>query len=254
MKRYTRDRSRPCKWNHIKWFYTVRYTKLLMAYRLFIYMQHFLLHNLVKRCIRAIGHRWAQVELGPELQQHGCLRSESSAVGAVYWAEASWAEPMLTGKSFGKLFKTRNIYCKQIARVYMLFLQVLAGHHVMYIIARSKTPWAASWKASWPRQETWGNWCVNSRPSTRIQRLFSVSFYMGCLMPSTKSYKYNPSFSNNQSQPLQVKRTTASSQPRCVTTLEAEIKKVDAQYDLCNEAWAKGEADKFKTPELPDLE
>ena len=36
-------------------------------------------------------------------------------------------------------------------------------------------------------------------------------------------------------------------------TLEGEIKKVDAQYDLCNEAWARGEADKFATEELLDL-
>lgn len=35
-------------------------------------------------------------------------------------------------------------------------------------------------------------------------------------------------------------------------TLENEIKKVDAQYDLCNEAWARGEADKFATDELLD--
>lgn len=31
----------------------------------------------------------------------------------------------------------------------------------------------------------------------------------------------------------------------CAKTLEAEIKKIDAQYDLCNEAWAKGEQEKF---------
>lgn len=40
--------------------------------------------------------------------------------------------------------------------------------------------------------------------------------------------------------------------PRCAKTLEAEIKKIDAQYDLCNEAWAKGEQDKFWGDELLD--
>ena len=40
--------------------------------------------------------------------------------------------------------------------------------------------------------------------------------------------------------------------PRCAKTLEQEIKKIDAQYDLCNEAWAKGEQDKFWGDELPD--
>ena len=40
---------------------------------------------------------------------------------------------------------------------------------------------------------------------------------------------------------------------RCVATLEAEIKKVDQQYDLCNEAWAKGEADKFASDEFLDV-
>ena len=37
-----------------------------------------------------------------------------------------------------------------------------------------------------------------------------------------------------------------------MATLEAEIKKVDQQYDLCNEAWAKGEADRFATDEFLD--
>ena len=40
--------------------------------------------------------------------------------------------------------------------------------------------------------------------------------------------------------------------PRCAKTLEAEIKKIDAQYDLCNEAWAKGEQEKFWGDELLD--
>ena len=40
---------------------------------------------------------------------------------------------------------------------------------------------------------------------------------------------------------------------RCVVTLEAEIKKVDQQYDLCNDTWAKGEADKFASEEFLDL-
>ena len=38
--------------------------------------------------------------------------------------------------------------------------------------------------------------------------------------------------------------------PRCVPTLEAAVKEVDGSYDLCNEAWARGEADKFRSPEL----
>ena len=36
-------------------------------------------------------------------------------------------------------------------------------------------------------------------------------------------------------------------QPRCVPALEASIKEVDAAYDSCNEAWARGEADKFRS-------
>ena len=34
---------------------------------------------------------------------------------------------------------------------------------------------------------------------------------------------------------------------RCVPALEASIKEVDQAYDSCNEAWARGEADKFRT-------
>ena len=33
----------------------------------------------------------------------------------------------------------------------------------------------------------------------------------------------------------------------------SEIKKVDQQYDLCNDTWAKGEADKFASEEFLDL-
>lgn len=35
--------------------------------------------------------------------------------------------------------------------------------------------------------------------------------------------------------------------PRCVPSLENAIKEVDAAYDSCNEAWAQGEADKFRS-------
>lgn len=39
---------------------------------------------------------------------------------------------------------------------------------------------------------------------------------------------------------------------RCVKTLESEIRKCDAQYDLCNEAWARGEVSRFSGSELLD--
>ena len=35
--------------------------------------------------------------------------------------------------------------------------------------------------------------------------------------------------------------------PRCVPSLENAIKEVDSAYDSCNEAWAQGEADKFRS-------
>ena len=38
--------------------------------------------------------------------------------------------------------------------------------------------------------------------------------------------------------------------PRCVPALEQAVKDVDASYDSCNEAWARGEADKFRSKEL----
>ena len=38
--------------------------------------------------------------------------------------------------------------------------------------------------------------------------------------------------------------------PRCVPTLESSVKEVDSAYDQCNEAWARGEADKFRSAEL----
>ena len=38
--------------------------------------------------------------------------------------------------------------------------------------------------------------------------------------------------------------------PRCIPALEAAVKEVDMAYDSCNEAWARGEADKFGSPEL----
>ena len=50
-----------------------------------------------------------------------------------------------------------------------------------------------------------------------------------------------------------ISNSAAPSQLRCVHTIESEIKKVDQQYDLCNEAWARGEADKFKSQELLDF-
>ena len=40
---------------------------------------------------------------------------------------------------------------------------------------------------------------------------------------------------------------------RCAVSLEAELKKIDGQYDLCNEAWAKGEAENFWGEGLPDI-
>ena len=38
--------------------------------------------------------------------------------------------------------------------------------------------------------------------------------------------------------------------PRCIPALEASIREVDQAYDSCNEAWARGEADKFRSSEL----
>ena len=38
--------------------------------------------------------------------------------------------------------------------------------------------------------------------------------------------------------------------PRCIPALETAIREVDAAYDSCNEAWARGEADKFRSSEL----
>lgn len=34
---------------------------------------------------------------------------------------------------------------------------------------------------------------------------------------------------------------------RCISTLESEIKKIDAEYDKCNETWAQGEMDQFRS-------
>ena len=39
--------------------------------------------------------------------------------------------------------------------------------------------------------------------------------------------------------------------PRCVKGLEDQILAVDTQYDLCHEAWGKGEVDKFASDEFP---
>lgn len=38
--------------------------------------------------------------------------------------------------------------------------------------------------------------------------------------------------------------------PRCLPALEVAIKDVDGAFDSCNEAWARGEADKFRSNEL----
>ena len=39
--------------------------------------------------------------------------------------------------------------------------------------------------------------------------------------------------------------------PRCVKSLEDQISAVDTQYDLCHEAWGKGEVDRFASEEFP---
>ena len=41
--------------------------------------------------------------------------------------------------------------------------------------------------------------------------------------------------------------TRTSSRCRCLKNLELQIKNVDSQYDLCNEAWAKGEVEDFQS-------
>ena len=41
-----------------------------------------------------------------------------------------------------------------------------------------------------------------------------------------------------------------TSGPRCVPALESAIREVDQAYDSCNEAWARGEADKFHSSTL----
>eukprot|EP00435_Cladocopium_sp_Y103_P057691 s983_g20.t1 len=41
---------------------------------------------------------------------------------------------------------------------------------------------------------------------------------------------------------------------RCVTSLEAEIKRIDQHYDLCNEAMAQGELDSYKCSKATALE
>ena len=42
--------------------------------------------------------------------------------------------------------------------------------------------------------------------------------------------------------------------PRCSANLKAEIENIDKQYDLCAEAWAKGETDGFFTEEFLDMQ
>jgi hypothetical protein len=39
---------------------------------------------------------------------------------------------------------------------------------------------------------------------------------------------------------------------RCLPALEKAIKEVDGAYDACNEAWALGEADKFRSQKSLD--
>ena len=41
---------------------------------------------------------------------------------------------------------------------------------------------------------------------------------------------------------------------RCIPALEKAIVDVDAAYDSCNEAWARGEADKFRSDGFLDSE
>lgn len=38
--------------------------------------------------------------------------------------------------------------------------------------------------------------------------------------------------------------------PRCIPALQNCIKDIDQAYDACNEAWARGEADKFRSKEF----
>ena len=41
--------------------------------------------------------------------------------------------------------------------------------------------------------------------------------------------------------------------PRCIPALQSCIKDIDNAYDSCNEAWARGEADKFRSKEFLTL-
>lgn len=41
-------------------------------------------------------------------------------------------------------------------------------------------------------------------------------------------------------------------EPRCVADLELRIKEIDAEYDLCHEAWGQGEVCKFSGDKFLD--
>ena len=45
---------------------------------------------------------------------------------------------------------------------------------------------------------------------------------------------------------LQESPPRKASNCRCLKDLEMQIKKVDGQYDLCNEVWAQGEVEGFQ--------
>ncbi|CAL1146601.1 unnamed protein product [Cladocopium goreaui] len=46
------------------------------------------------------------------------------------------------------------------------------------------------------------------------------------------------------------KNYAESATAECLKNLELQIKNVDSQYDLCNEAWAKGEVEDFQGEEF----
>lgn len=117
--------------------------------------------------------------------------------------------------------------------------------------ARPKSPCESSWNR-WCRDlESWDNWWgIFRRTSPHpMQGSLLLRHFIETLGLMVLWYQRLGSvswtFFSNGIPPIY-----ASMVPRYITQLQTHIGEMDKHYDRCNEAWATGEVEKFKTDKL----
>lgn len=116
--------------------------------------------------------------------------------------------------------------------------------------------WDDFWSPWCRNRVSFGAWSVSFAlntpkmllPNSRLP-VKKTFLYLHCLVSAAFEFKMYM-FPKKDPQYFQLPGWQQHMHLRCIGPLEDALKDVDGAYDSCNEAWARGEADKFRSTEF----